>query len=1122
MKYVIFSDLHFGSTTIDDLKQSTNFIIEYLTKEQDNVQHVFCLGDTLNEAKRIEPKALDAACRFFNDIITVLPRAHLHILIGNHDMIEPKTMEHHAFSSLERIKRERIHIYSEITYIKELDIVMIPYLHDQRKLKEWVMLNQSCLTKETKGFAHLRLSGAVATGLSYSTSHIHYEPNEAQCISPSYLISVFEETYTGHWHEYQTFAHEKVMVVSSLIQIKSNETGRHGFIVYDTVQRKHQFVDNPFAKRFWDVHYLDVKRELTPHTYQDHQLVKIRHEFDTPKEELQSALDYVRSLGVTKVKTYMTRVMIPDTTRPQQEENKDNMVTSNLVNPQAFDIQERISTFVGPHNNEFWNSMTRNQVIDSIKDVIQQVNQNITNMSTNMSTKLIDLNFETIKMTNFMGINGSTTFSIKDLQKDGVYVLESGNGSGKSILIEAIVWTFFDTTIRDLVKSKVANTPKLPVEVEIVLNDGNLIISRQRLDTTSSKMQYNRFSVVNKDNKVLCSDKDEFVNQFLGVNSAQQFISTMMLATQKSRGFLHAKPSERQEILEQMMGFDNLKTYQDIMTQWLSSYESRKQVFTKFTQLQADVLKSEATLSEIERSTNEHETKLQNLQASTNSTTITTIGASSLQMEMDTVKNNFTIARDELQHSIDCNKVEFQTLDPKIETVKKTIIQSQTNQALRLNELVTLNEKVKNPEKQHIQHVIDDFVNGPVFTGLKFDIEKIRTTFPDQSSIEQFDSIEQFLTQTLPHAISGEDKSLISRCESQLRILDSQLLEQQFALQNLVSKHTELTEEKRRLKSALQLLERDVNINLKKIQDKINLENESIIRREEQIKSTKELLVHWKRQLTSQETSCKALMIKSTQYEKQYWTIPISDDDTIKASTYSFWLDMLNPTPTLNQPHLGAFRRFLRQSIIQNINNNLNQTIQELSHSDTNRDIRLSLSCDLLLQIHVYGSPSRNENNETEQHDYMYSKKSTQKDSLGERQTLSFGESLKLELAIFFIMFQSLSYSTKQAKPNVLFLDECLTGFDDQTMNQVIQYLKFGLLSRTPSLKHIVILNAFTLPLQVQQYLNGTIQALPSEANFMTKSSSVKTTTKSKSKKIVVADVVPTGHVWSKYIITHY
>ena len=168
----------------------------------------------------------------------------------------------------------------------------------------------------------------------------------------------------------------------------------------------------------------------------------------------------------------------------------------------------------------------------------------------------------TLTITNFLGMQGTTTIDFRQDVPRGLTFLVGHNGSGKSTLVEAMVWCQFGRCVRDRLAVDDVVNDKAGKNCAVVLEFANgYSIARYR----KHRMYKNRAVVALHGKPQLqleqadAATTQEAINELLGTDYAT-YVRTVVLGHDSAASFLSATPAKRHDRIEASLGLSILVT----------------------------------------------------------------------------------------------------------------------------------------------------------------------------------------------------------------------------------------------------------------------------------------------------------------------------------------------------------------------------------------------------------------------------------------------------------------------------------------------------------------------------------------------------------------------------------
>ena len=163
----------------------------------------------------------------------------------------------------------------------------------------------------------------------------------------------------------------------------------------------------------------------------------------------------------------------------------------------------------------------------------------------------------------------------------GVILLEGknkdtggSNGSGKSAIIEAVVWGLFGRTIRKSTEEALVNSQsKKECYVKITVNN-NVVIQRGKKPT------YLRY-IVGTENKSQANalETQKLIESTLHTNY-KVFLASTVFGQQNTLGFINATPEDKRTIIKNFLNLDNLFALRESVKYLKSQYSQKIKALT--------------------------------------------------------------------------------------------------------------------------------------------------------------------------------------------------------------------------------------------------------------------------------------------------------------------------------------------------------------------------------------------------------------------------------------------------------------------------------------------------------------------------------------------------------------
>lgn len=206
-----------------------------------------------------------------------------------------------------------------------------------------------------------------------------------------------------------------------------------------------------------------------------------------------------------------------------------------------------------------------------------------------------------IEITNFYSCRN---VKINFNQYKGIVLIEGvnkdtdggSNGSGKSVLIEAIVWALFGRTVRKSTEEAlVNNTAKKGCKVRITIND-DIVIERGKrpvfLKVFKNKKEITRDNALNT---------QALIEEILNTNY-KVFLASTIFGQQNNIEFISATPEDKRAIIKNFLNLDNLFSLRDSVKALKSQYSQ-------------GIKRNDSIIGEYQKSVKAFDDKLKDLEA---------------------------------------------------------------------------------------------------------------------------------------------------------------------------------------------------------------------------------------------------------------------------------------------------------------------------------------------------------------------------------------------------------------------------------------------------------------------------------------------------------------------------
>ncbi len=666
-KVGLFGDVHFQDKGLDKIEETGQWIIQ--TMKNQNVDAIVCLGDLLNTREQVSVTALHSCLQFLEQLRTTL-QVPIHIVLGNHDM----NLKHsHQISSLDVLTMKPLQqhfiLHKQIQQVNldgNLDCVMIPYFENQKqfiqqyfeKEKDW---------KNTIVFGHLELQGAIhqfhkdnqgntfvkyISGEDKNKEVIHRPATKKNNTttqrnqSLTSILSQCKRVFSGHLHHFHTLPKfPQIVYCGSPMQHHFGDSfdEQRGVTIYDAVSDTVSFIQNPkwdcfrilkfthtFQTREFMEHCKQIRNGKLPNEFQEkHISIQMEHKLlNDPSlsisfERIQQEL---LELGAIEVK----KQSLPFVSLPVQFQKLNPLQQTTTIQQEhlwnsATMLESYLDHVFGAVIPIEWKKV----LLEKGKTVMQSITKNTTSLISPGAT--FEANIKTIVIENFLGIQEAIQMDM-DQMSDGIWLLQGTNGSGKSTILEAIIWCLFDETLRSDMKADyvINDTIKKNCLVRIEFENG-YAVERFRKYTEESKSVQNAsgkdvpikkgngFRVFkdgiylqNYEKGSLGASQKAFQRDILKITF--EIFSKSVILGDNLINFVTSKDKTRRELIEEILGMtqvDDLlaevrKTLKVVYQKKIDSTKDWNMIQTELSKVTSTIQKLESEKQQLEETKQKH------------------------------------------------------------------------------------------------------------------------------------------------------------------------------------------------------------------------------------------------------------------------------------------------------------------------------------------------------------------------------------------------------------------------------------------------------------------------------------------------------------------------------------
>ncbi len=479
-------------------------------------------GDIVHSKLDMSPELITMLTKFFNGfhIPTI-------VILGNHDMNLNNLYRLDAISPiLDVINNKNIHFIKDNGLFKFGNVVFNHMAVDVAP-KDYI---------KGKDFnAHYKIAlhhGAVhnaKTDIGFQISNDHVTTD---------LFEGHDLTLLGDIHKPAQFLNKEKTIgyPGSLIQQNHGEALDHGILIWDLPDKTSEFIEitNDYGYVTFEVENAQIKK--SPHRIPAKPRVRIKFT-DTDASDIKKLIATIR-------KKYKVQDISIQRTANHIESNKDGSIAIGNVR----DVEHQnnlITNFI----NENYPDANKKE-LDAIRHINRTINSKLPVLESVRNVTWYPVSFEFDNMFSY-GEKNKVDFS----KLSDVIGLFASNASGKSSLLDAIIYTIFDKCSKTSKSKEVLNNKKSVFKgiFKFKLNNKLYTIEREGVTLKHGHVKvnvnfYNEDENLNGEER---SDTNKSIRRYLG--TYDDFILTAFSLQADNNNFIEKSQRERKDLLSQFL-----------------------------------------------------------------------------------------------------------------------------------------------------------------------------------------------------------------------------------------------------------------------------------------------------------------------------------------------------------------------------------------------------------------------------------------------------------------------------------------------------------------------------------------------------------------------------------------
>ena len=543
MKIAHVSDIHIRNFKYHDVYNSVfNQLYEKLRELKPDI--IINTGDTAHTKLQLSPAYFDMTAKFFTNLADIAP---LHIIIGNHDLNLNNIANVDAISPIvDALNNPNIHFHkhSSVVSIDDFNFHVLSMVDPDNWNTD---VNKS---KVNIALYHGSVAG-VRTDMGWVMEHGEIDYS---------VLENFDYALLGDIHKTnQALDHEgRCRYAGSLIQQNHGETNDKGFLFWD-IQDKEEFNVNHFKlenpKPFVSI-VLNDDGTIPENTIVPPKGCRLRliSNFNLPADIIKKAAEIAKIMFKPESISFLNKSINASVGNNENLLMKENLrdikVQESLITEylKDYNITDEMLQEVYKLNREY------NSAVSNTEDIMRNINWKIKHL-------------EWDNLFNY-GEKNSIDFS----NLSGVVGIFGKNYSGKSSIIDAALYTMFNTTSKN--EKKVANVinqakqegrGQITIDVDgfeyTIKRSAERITRKSKgeiIEEAKTSLELKCFDThscqVEKLNEMSRTDTDKYIRKLFG--TIDDFMLTSFSSQLDSMTFIREGSTKRKEILAKFLDLE--------------------------------------------------------------------------------------------------------------------------------------------------------------------------------------------------------------------------------------------------------------------------------------------------------------------------------------------------------------------------------------------------------------------------------------------------------------------------------------------------------------------------------------------------------------------------------------
>jgi len=581
MRIAHLSDIHLRLKDRQDEYEEV-FANLYVELNKLDLDEIVLVGDIFHSKNVMSPEVISVARKFLKRLADI---ARLRIIIGNHDF---NMANNNRLDSISPIIESIGEDYGKgISYYTDTGLHEVQgknLVYGVYSLLDGKTIKLKKSDKDPDKIYVAMFHGPIG-GSKTDTDYMFSDTSTSIRTFANFDFGMF-----GDIHKSQTLNKKKTIAYcGSLIQQNYGESINKGFLFWDITD-----------KETFNCEFIPVKNDHAFYTFDLSKVGGEWPELDLPEKCRMRVLIPVKANAISKEKIENFKLKIKEKYNPYSLIVKFKPISDsddvswnqdgNKINVNDFNVQEDLL--------RTWAKDSKN--LETLLNLDREVYESVNTVKMeDFSNSIWEL--KKITIDNFMSFDGPVEIDFEKL--DGVIGIFGGNAVGKSVIIDAILYAFFDKITRktgnDNLINKYTGRNSCGVTLELLIGGMEYILSRSTIRKVSKKTEKvsSSTSVSIKRRPVGHTEWEDITGAGRRetekairntIGEYDDFMITALSTENKGDGneFIHQLPSQRTDSIIRFLGLSIFTKKFDFAKETLKTLELESKQFNKDNELE--------------------------------------------------------------------------------------------------------------------------------------------------------------------------------------------------------------------------------------------------------------------------------------------------------------------------------------------------------------------------------------------------------------------------------------------------------------------------------------------------------------------------------------------------------